>query len=144
VRSRKRRTGMPCSDLSSAASPNAATTGVRPQDAYDRDMAATYRQTWLRRLGNVLITPLARLGLAGKGTLAPGADADLVIVAPTTPTVLAAADLRYRHRHSPYVGRTFTHRVERTILRGRTVWDGETLAPPTGRILRRSTPTLDR
>jgi len=31
-------------------------------------MAATYRQTWLRRLGNVLITPLARLGLAGKRT----------------------------------------------------------------------------
>jgi deazaflavin-dependent oxidoreductase (nitroreductase family) len=31
-------------------------------------MAATFRQTWLRRLGNVLITPLARLGLAGKRT----------------------------------------------------------------------------
>ncbi len=88
--------------------------------------------------------PAARLGLAGKGLLTSGADADLVIVAPTTPTVLAAADLRYRHRHSPYVGRTFAHRVERTILRGRTVWDGKTLAPPTGRILRRSTPAVDR
>jgi deazaflavin-dependent oxidoreductase (nitroreductase family) len=31
-------------------------------------MAATFRQTWLRRLGNFLITPLARLGLAGKRT----------------------------------------------------------------------------
>jgi deazaflavin-dependent oxidoreductase (nitroreductase family) len=31
-------------------------------------MAATFRQTWLRRLGNVLITPLTRLGLAGKRT----------------------------------------------------------------------------
>ena len=31
-------------------------------------MAATYRQTWLRRLGNRLVAPLARLGLAGKRT----------------------------------------------------------------------------
>lgn len=29
-------------------------------------MAASFRQTWLRRLGNRLIAPLARLGLAGK------------------------------------------------------------------------------
>jgi deazaflavin-dependent oxidoreductase (nitroreductase family) len=31
-------------------------------------MAATYRNTLLRRIGNVLIAPLARLGLAGKRT----------------------------------------------------------------------------
>ena len=32
------------------------------------DVAATFRQTPVRKLGNVLITPLARLGLAGKRT----------------------------------------------------------------------------
>lgn len=31
-------------------------------------MAATFRKTRLRHLGNVLLTPLARLGLAGKRT----------------------------------------------------------------------------
>ncbi len=31
-------------------------------------MAATFRKTRLRRLGNVVVTPLARLGLAGKRT----------------------------------------------------------------------------
>ncbi len=31
-------------------------------------MAATFRQTRLRRLGNTLIAPLARLGLAGRRT----------------------------------------------------------------------------
>ena len=31
-------------------------------------MAATYEKTALRRLGNAMITPLARLGLAGKRT----------------------------------------------------------------------------
>ena len=33
---------------------------------YDPAMAATYRDTALRRLGNKLIAPLARLGLGGK------------------------------------------------------------------------------
>lgn len=82
--------------------------------------------------------PAARLELPGKGALGPGADADIVLVDPMSPTVLVATDLQYRHRHSPYVGRAFTHRVVRTILRGRTVWDGEALAEPTGRIVRRS------
>ena len=31
-------------------------------------MAATFEQTRLRRLGNLLVTPLARLGLAGRRT----------------------------------------------------------------------------
>jgi len=31
-------------------------------------MASKFRQTWLRRLGNKLIAPLARLGVAGKRT----------------------------------------------------------------------------
>jgi deazaflavin-dependent oxidoreductase (nitroreductase family) len=31
-------------------------------------VSKTYRETWLRKLGNVLITPLTRLGLAGKRT----------------------------------------------------------------------------
>jgi deazaflavin-dependent oxidoreductase (nitroreductase family) len=31
-------------------------------------VAATYRSTWLRRLGNRLIGPAARLGIAGKRT----------------------------------------------------------------------------
>jgi deazaflavin-dependent oxidoreductase (nitroreductase family) len=31
-------------------------------------MAATYKNTWLRRVGNIVIAPAARLGLAGKRT----------------------------------------------------------------------------
>jgi deazaflavin-dependent oxidoreductase (nitroreductase family) len=31
-------------------------------------VAAQYRKTWLRRLGNVFVAPAARLGLAGKRT----------------------------------------------------------------------------
>ena len=83
--------------------------------------------------------PAARLGLDGKGALVPGADADLVLVDPSGQVKLETADLHYRHRQSPYAGRTFRHHVVRTILRGITIWDGATHAPPTGRIIRRGT-----
>ena len=69
-------------------------------------------------------------GLDGKGALVPGADADLVLVDPARPMKLQAGDLHYRHRHSPYVGRTFRHHVVRTILRGITIWDGATTRHP--------------
>ena len=83
--------------------------------------------------------PAARLGLDGKGALVPGADADLVLVDPSGQVTLETVDLHYRHRQSPYVGRTFRHHVVRTILRGLTIWDGATHAPPTGRVVRRVT-----
>ncbi len=85
--------------------------------------------------------PATRLGLDAKGSLAIGKDADIVLLDPH-PTTLHATDLHYRHRHSPYVGRAFTHRIARTLLRGRTIWDGTLCARPSGRIVsrRRSRP----
>ena len=76
-----------------------------------------------------------RFRLAGKGRLEPGADADLVLVDPAVTKPLCAEDLYYRHRHSPFVGRT-TARVARTLVRGRTVFaDGRIVGPPAGRLL---------
>jgi allantoinase len=80
--------------------------------------------------------PAARLGLAGKGALAPGRDADIAIVRVGEPWVLRAGDLEYRHRHSPFPGRRLTARVVRTILRGRTVWgEGADPTAPGGGLL---------
>ncbi len=62
--------------------------------------------------------PAARFGLAGKGRIEEGADADLALVALAERWTLAADELRYRHPHSPYVGGAFTGRVVRTLLRG--------------------------
>ena len=65
----------------------------------------------------------ARFGLApGKGSLAVGADADLALVDLGHRSTLDAADLHYRHAHSPYVGRAFCGQVVRTLVRGLTVW----------------------
>ena len=62
--------------------------------------------------------PAERFRLPGKGRLEPGYDADLVLVEPEAQWELNADELRYRHRHSPYVGRRFRGRVVRTLLRG--------------------------
>jgi allantoinase len=72
--------------------------------------------------------PAERFRIAGKGRIAPGYDADLALVDPT-PYTLAAADLRDRHKLSPYVGRRMAARVVRTLLRGREP------APGAGRLL---------
>jgi allantoinase len=77
-----------------------------------------------------------RFRLAGKGRLEPGVDADLVLVDLTASRPLSAEDLYYRHRHSPFVGRSLSARVARTLVRGRTVFaDGRIVGPPTGRLL---------
>lgn len=78
-----------------------------------------------------------RFGLAGKGAIAVGHDADLALVDLAQEYTLAAGDLRYRHRQSPYVGMRLRGRVARTLVRGRTVVrDGQVVGHPCGRLVR--------
>lgn len=77
-----------------------------------------------------------RFRLPGKGRLEPGADADLVLVDLAASQKLSPGDLHYRHRHSPFLGRTQNARVVRTFARGRTVFaEGRIVGPPVGRLL---------
>jgi len=75
-----------------------------------------------------------------KGSLLPGSDADLVVVDLDAAWELAADDLFYKHKHSAYVGSRFQGRVERTLLRGQTVYaDGQICVEPGyGQWLRRN------
>ena len=77
-----------------------------------------------------------------KGTIQPGADADLVVVDLGKEWTLAAEQLFYKNKFSAYVGSTFKGRVERTIVRGKTVYqDGQIVVEPGyGKLLRRSYP----
>ena len=80
--------------------------------------------------------PRARLRLAGKGVLEPGADADIALLDPAGAWTVAREDLLDRHKLSPFAGRTLRGRVVRTILRGRTVAiEGRIAAEPAGRIV---------
>lgn len=61
-----------------------------------------------------------RFGLAGKGALVPGFDADFAIVVPNDHEI-GASELLTKHAISPYVGMRLRHRVKATYLRGEEI-----------------------
>lgn len=67
--------------------------------------------------------PADRFNLPSKGEIAIGKDADIILVDPNQSCVVKAENLYYRHKHSPYVGRTIGCRVTATIVRGQKVFD---------------------
>jgi allantoinase len=78
--------------------------------------------------------PAQIAGLAGKGQIAPGFDADLVAFAPDESAVVDPARLHHRHPLTPYAGARLEGVVRRTWLRGRAVTGGR----PDGRLLARA------
>jgi allantoinase len=78
--------------------------------------------------------PARLAGLARKGKIAVGCDADLVAFADAEPFTVDPALLHHRHPVTPYAGRTLTGTVYRTWLRG--VPAG---AAPAGRLISRET-----
>ncbi len=72
-----------------------------------------------------------------KSGIAIGSDADLALVDTNDTTAIAKNDLLYRHKQSPYVGRRLKAKVERTILRGQTIFaNGKIIAKPAGRLIK--------
>lgn len=85
--------------------------------------------------------PARLLGLyPRKGIIQPGSDADFVVVNPDCRWTLTPHHLFYRHRHSAFVGHAFRGAVERTIVRGTTVYHREAIRvePGFGRLLHRT------
>ncbi|GAC1385278.1 MAG: allantoinase [Herpetosiphon sp.] len=77
-----------------------------------------------------------RFRLPGKGRIAVGADADLLLIDADARGALQSKDLAYRHQHSPFVGMELRGRVRRTVLRGTTVVnDGDVVSAPIGRLV---------
>lgn len=88
---------------------------------------------WLSR------EPARLAGLATKGRILPGFDADFVVWDPEAEFTVRAESLHHRHKLSPWVGRRLSGVVHRTFLRGREVFrEGEFPGEPVGRCLRRS------
>jgi allantoinase len=77
--------------------------------------------------------PAAWAGLARKGALAPGRDADLCVFAPDDSFVVEAGALEHRNAVSAYDGQRLTGVVRRTWLRG-----VPTAGEPAGRLLSRT------
>ncbi|MET0344399.1 MAG: allantoinase AllB [Polyangiales bacterium] len=71
-----------------------------------------------------------------KGRIQKGYDADLVVWSPHEPFTVSAPALFFRHKVSPYLGRRLSGTVQRTVLRGRDVFDGRAhVAEPAGQAL---------
>lgn len=89
-------------------------------EAQKRGASLCQLATWMSR------APAAFAGLSGrKGQIAVGADADLVIWDPDATFVPVQRDLFFRHRVSPYLGRTLRGKVMATLLAGQVVYDGQ-------------------
>jgi allantoinase len=76
----------------------------------------------------------ALAGLRGKGGIAAGADADLVVFAPDESFTVDVDRLHHRNPITPYAGRTLTGVVRSTWLRGELI---DMAADPRGRLLTR-------
>ena len=79
----------------------------------------------LERMVEVLAATPARLfGLASKGAIEVGRDADLVLLDPSAERTLRQADLHHTSDFTPYEGMEFTASVRSVYSRGRPVADG--------------------
>jgi allantoinase len=94
--------------------------------AHGHDLASVVR--WMAT------APADRVGLAHKGRIEVGADADLCVLAPDQQQVVHAATLQHKNPVSAYEGRQLDGVVRRTWLRGAPV---DRDAPPRGRFLTR-------
>ncbi len=74
---------------------------------------------------------------ASKGNLSVGSDADLCLVDLQANDEITGAELQYRHRQSPYIGKRVSARVKQTFLRGRMIYyDSELVGIPSGRLVK--------
>jgi len=83
--------------------------------------------------------PAQRFGLRNKGDLAPGYDADIVLVDPHESFVCHAKESESVQGYTPFEGVELTGRVKRTFLRGGLIYDGaNVVGPARGEYLRKS------
>jgi allantoinase len=82
--------------------------------------------------------PAQRFGLLNKGDIAPGFDADIVLVDPHEAFTVRADDSESGQGYSPFEGQELTGRVKSTFLRGALVYhEGKVVGPARGKYLHR-------
>jgi len=84
--------------------------------------------------------PARQVGLGHlKGSIKPGADADIVIWNPDAEFRVTPDMIHHRHKLTPYAGETLSGVVEKTFLRGQMVYDGgDFVSEPQGQVIFRN------
>jgi|TARA_Y100000310_G_scaffold253669_1_gene260565 allantoinase len=82
--------------------------------------------------------PAKRFGLLGKGDVAPGYDADIVLFDPDETFTVKAEESVSSQGYSPFEGYELTGKVKTTLLRGTTIYNnGNIVGEPQGQYLKR-------
>jgi dihydropyrimidinase len=79
------------------------------------------RITIERMVDLLATTPAARFGMAAKGALDVGRDADIVVFDPAAPRTILAADLHHTSDYTPYEGFDVNGAVRDVLVRGQDV-----------------------
>lgn len=79
------------------------------------------RLTVERMVDLLATTPARRFGLARKGAIEVGRDADLVIFDPAARRTIRATDLHHTSDYTPYEGREVTGAIRDVVVRGQQV-----------------------
>jgi dihydropyrimidinase len=85
----------------------------------------------VERFAAMFATNPARLnGLTGKGVIAPGADADIVVLDPRARRRVSVSDLHMQSDYTPYEGRELTGWAQTVLSAGRVVLDADGFHDP--------------
>jgi allantoinase len=88
------------------------------------------------------LNPARRFGLPHKGDVAPGYDADLVLLDPEAQWTIDSADSLSAQEYTPFAGLSVTGQVRQTFVRGNLVYDhGRIVGQPLGEYQKRSQAT---
>ncbi len=72
-----------------------------------------------------------------KGCLHPGCDGDLVVIDPSSETIIDREKLHTKHKLTPFHGWRLKGRIEYVVLRGNIIYrDGEIIDNPIGKFIR--------
>jgi len=87
--------------------------------------------------------PAQRYGLNNKGDIAPGYDADIVLVDPNQSFVIGTERTHSAQGYSPLNGLELSATVKKTFLRGQMIYsEGHIVGQPKGRYVLRPSPTI--
>jgi allantoinase len=81
--------------------------------------------------------PARRYGLNRKGDIAPGIDADLVLVDPNETWTIRSNLSESDQGYTPFEGVELSAKVKRCFLRGTLIYDGQIVGKPNGQYLNR-------